>query len=372
MIPVRTTVSGLRLSVVAIGACVLGLAGLPSAAAGTTLKKSIWGPTAVSGVSQFPIYAQLGAGIFQTSLAWSDVAPTKPAQGRDPADPAYRWPSDVDFAIREGRKYGIRVSILLTGTPGWANGGRESRFAPFRPRDFATFAAAASRRYPAVRHWMIWGEPSKASRFQPIRKSAGRRMSRAQKKGPRLYARLLDASYSALKRVNRRNLVIGGNTWTGGDVTPLNFIRAMRLPSGRRPRMDLYGHNPFTARLPDLGSDPLRYGFADFSDLDTLTGWLDRYGYRTAKNRKLRLFLSELVIPTGHKNVEFNFWVDRSTQARWLRAALKITRRSRRIYTLGYLGLYDDPPRPDGLEVNRGLIDRRGRKKPAYFAYRAG
>lgn len=34
--------------------------------------------------------------------------------------------------------------------------------------------------------------------------------------------------------------------------------------------------------------------------------------------------------------------------------------------------LYDDPPRRDGLEVNRGLIDRRGRKKPAYFAYRRG
>jgi hypothetical protein len=64
--------------------------------------------------------------------------------------------------------------------------------------------------------------------------------------------------------------------------------------------------------------------------------------------------------------------VDRRTQARWIRAALRITRRFRRIYTFGYLGLYDDPPRPDGLEVNRGLIDHRGRKKPAYFSFKRG
>ncbi len=231
---------------------------------------------------------------------------------------------------------------------------------------------AAARRYRAVRHWMLWGEPSKASRFQPLVSALGRRLSARQKRGPRHYARMLDATYGALKGVNRRNLVIGGNTWTGGEVTPLNFIRAMRLPSGRRPRMDLYGHNPFTARAPRLSEDPLRYGFADFSDLDTLAGWLDRYGYRDRRGRRLRLFLSEFVIQTDHGSYEFNYYVDRRTQAGWLARALRITRRWKRIYTFGYLGLYDEQPRPDGLEVNRGLIDWRGRKKPAYFTYRRG
>jgi hypothetical protein len=51
---------------------------------------------------------------------------------------------------------------------------------------------------------------------------------------------------------------------------------------------------------------------------------------------------------------------------------LRITRRFHRVYTLGYLGLYDDPPRADGLEVNRGLIDQLGRKKPAYGAFKRG
>jgi hypothetical protein len=236
----------------------------------------------------------------------------------------------------------------------------------------ANFAVAAARRYPAVRHWMIWGEPSKTSRFQPLVKATGRHLSQRQKRGPRLYARILDASYAALKRENRRNIVIGGNTWTGGEVVPLNFIKAMRLPNGRRPRMDLYGHNPFTLREPKLSSDPLAYGTADFSDLDTLAGWLDRLGYRDRRGRGLRLFLSEFSLPTDHTNIEFNFFVRRQTQALWLRRALRITRRWHRIYTLGYLGLYDDAARPDGFEVNRGLIELSGHKKRAYRAFRDG
>jgi len=219
---------------------------------------------------------------------------------------------------------------------------------------------------------MIWGEPSKRSRFQPLVEALGRRLSPRQRRGPRRYARILDASYVALKRVSRHNRVIGGNTWTGGDVPPLNFIKAMRLPSGRRPRMDLYGHNPFTFRFPNLREGPIAYGHADFSDLDTLGRWLDRHGYRDRQARPLRLFLSEFTLPTDHRNYEFNFWVTRRVQARWLARAYEITRRWGRIYTLGYLGLYDDPPRPDGLEVNRGLIDASGRRKPAFYAYKGG
>ena len=123
---------------------------------------------------------------------------------------------------------------------------------------------------------------------------------------------------------------------------------------------------------PDLRGGPLSYGTADFSDLDTLAGWLDRYGYRNSHGRRLRLFLSELTIPTDHASFEFNFWVSPRTQAQWLDAALRIARRWERIYTLGYLGLYDDAPRPDGLGVNRGLIRRSGKKKPAFQTFRRG
>jgi hypothetical protein len=348
------------------------LAVTPGADARTSRKKSMWGPTRVNGVSQFPIYRHLGVGIYQMTVRWNEVAPTRPSRAKDPRDPAYRWPAEVDYAIREGRRYGITLSVLLIGAPPWANGGRAARWAPRQPADFARFSYAASRRYRAVRHWMIWGEPSRRHNFMPLdHERRGRRLSRRQSRGPRLYARILDSSYVGLKRANRRNIVIGGNTFTTGDVSPHNFIRSMRLPGGRPPRMDLYGHNPFTARRPDLRKRPLGNGFADFSDLDTLARWTDRYLKRRGQ-RRLRLFLSEFFLPTDHFNHEFNFYVSRRTQASWLGSALRIVRRWRRIYTFGWHKLYDDPPRPRGDEVNRGLIDRQGRKKPAYWTFRRG
>jgi hypothetical protein len=215
---------------------------------------------------------------------------------------------------------------------------------------------------------MVWGEPSRRDNFLPLPRFEGT--------GPRRYARLLDAAYGALKGESRRNMVIGGNTFTTGDVSPKAFIRNLQLPGGRTPRMDMYGHNPFSAREPSLGKGPLGHGFADFSDLDTLARWIDRDLGRAPGGRRLPLFLSEFTVPTDHPNYEFNFWVTRETQARWLRSALRIARRWDRIYTLGWYSLYDEPPNgPNGAqgdEVNRGLLDWRGGKKPAYRAFRRG
>ncbi len=338
---------------------VLALVVPAQADAAVTRKKAIWGPVSVDGRSQFPIYADLGVGIYQSTLRWDAVAAQRPAAPSDPADPAYAWPAELDEAIAQGATHGITVSLMVMGTPRWANGGRPPRWAPTDPGDYADFLSAAARRYPAVRHWLIWGEPTKASNFQPL--------SARSPAGPRRYARLLDRAYGALKRVNRRNLVIGGNSFTVGTYPPLKWIDALRLPNGRRPRMDLYGHNPFSVRRPDLSDPPLGRGYADFSDLDTLTRALDR-----SFPKRLRLFLSEYTLPTDHANTEFNFHVTRKIQASWLTDALAIARRWSRIYTFGYLGLYDDPARSDGRQVERGLLERDGTLKPAYAAFKNG
>jgi len=312
-------------------------AGAPTADARQSRKKAIWGPVQVNGASQFPIYRDLGVGIYQIQLRWAEVAPTRPRHPKSPVDPAYRWPRQVDYAVREGRRYGIAVSVMIIGAPRWANGGRPWNWAPSRAAHFGRFAYAASRRYRRVRHWMVWGEPSRRANFMPlVRQRPGRPLSERERRGPRIYARILDSAYVGLKRANPRNAVIGGNTFTTGDVSPVNFIRNLRLPTGRPPRMDLYGHNPYTTRRPDLRNRPLKLGFADFSDLGRLARWTDRYLRRRGRP-PLKLFLSELTWATDHPNRVFNFWVSRRTQASWLASALKIARRWPRIYTLGWL-----------------------------------
>ncbi len=344
-------------------------------AARTTIKKSMWGPIEVAGKSQFPIYKKLGVGLWQYTIRWDAVAPNKPIDPSNPSDPVYQWPAELDHAIAEADKYGIKVSVMLIGAPRWANGGRDWQWAPKKPKDFATFAAAASRRYPRVRHWMIWSEPTKGSNWQPLEPDEGKPLRGAKElEGPRRYAQLLDRTFVALKRVTNANRVIGGNTFTVGTVAPFRWIRALKLPNGRRPRMDMWGHNPFSARKPKLNDVPLGSGFADFNDLDQLAKRLDKAFKKgpRKKQRHMKLFLSEYSLPTDHPNFEFNFYVSRKTQANWLKRALRISRRYKRIYTFGYLSLYDDALRPDNDQVERGLLTRDGERKPSFSAFRSG
>jgi hypothetical protein len=235
---------------------------------------------------------------------------------------------------------------------------------------------AASRRYPDVKLWMIWGEPSRRPNFAPItpEKPGSNRLTKAQRRAPRFYSRMLDASYGALKGVSRSNIVIGGNTFTVGDISPYNWIRYMKLPNGKRPRMDMFGHNPFTARRPNLNS-PHPTGkdrnYSDFSDLRKFTKILDR-NIRDPHGRPLKLFLSEFFFPTDHANEEFPYHVTKRVQASWLKDALRITSRWSRIYTLGWFSLYDDKPKANHMEVNRGLMTYKGKRKPSYNVFRSG
>src|SRR3954454_6372382 len=239
--------------VLALLALALVLGALPSQAGATPSRKmAIWGPAEVNGASQFPIYRELGAGIYEHVLTWDTAAPTRPARPTDPADPAYRWPPELDFVMREAARYRIRVCLQISRTPGWANGGKTSNWVPTNVRDLGNFATAAARRYPSVHLWMIWVEPTRKFNLMPlVPERRAKPLNAREAAAPRYYARMLDASYAALNAVSTRENVIGGNTCTVGEISPLNWIRYMRLPNGRPPRMDLYGHNPFTARRPD-------------------------------------------------------------------------------------------------------------------------
>ena len=95
------------------------------------------GTRRVDGESQFPIYEDLGVGIYQYTRPLGRGRADAPARPANPDDPAYKWPAEVDQAIARAPKHGIEVSLMLIGAPAWANGGRDWRWAPDDPQDFA-------------------------------------------------------------------------------------------------------------------------------------------------------------------------------------------------------------------------------------------
>ena len=128
--------------------------------------KAIWGPLTRNGISEFPLYHDLGVGIYEMELPWSAIAPTRPRHPRDPNDPAYQWPAGIDYALQQASIYHMRVLLMGFGTPGWANGGKPANYVPRHVSDLADFFTAAARRYPAVHLWMVWGEPSRRPNFR--------------------------------------------------------------------------------------------------------------------------------------------------------------------------------------------------------------
>jgi hypothetical protein len=344
--------------IVVVSILLLGLAPVGAQA----FEKAIWGDVYRNGVNQFPLYHRLGVSVYETELNWSEVAPVRPRRATDPNDPAYRWPLSIQQAITQAHRFHMRVLLQVIFTPRWANRGMAANYPPGNADDYASFAAAAAHRYPSVHLWMVWGEPTRSPDFALTQTvPPGRPLTPAQRVAPHEYARILDAAYGALKAVSRRNLVIGGGTYSTGNIVTQQWIENLRLPDGRPPRMDMYAHNPFSAKQPSFSTPVSPFGEVQFSDLPELGRWIDRY-----LRPGTPIFLSEFTIPTA-VDQEFDFYVDPSVAARWITDALRLSRHWNRIYALGWIHVYDDPPISNG-----GLLTDTGVPKPSFAAFAHG
>lgn len=318
--------------------------------------KAIWGPVDLpNGRSAFPLYRELGVEVLQLQLRWERTAARRPDIPRDPDDPAYAWGNEIDTAIERAARIDAEVALLITGSPAWANGGRAPIWAPRRARDLADFAAAAARRYPRVRIWMVWGEPNRADRFRPAGDAA-----------PRRYAELLDAAYGALHRNDPGDVVVGGMTFAAGSPRPARFLRSLRLPDGRPPRLDWYGHNPYPYRPPRLATPPVAGGFRDISDTDTLTREVAEHW--RGSGRRPRLWLSEFTVQTDRPSRVFEFAVSRRKQAAWLRAGYRVAKRSGAVAGLGWFSVIDQQPEASDSS-HWGLMTTDLERKASFRAY---
>lgn len=213
-----------------------------------------------------------GSGSVKIWVEWRLVAPDRPLDAANPADPAYRW-DGIDRAVRLAGEAGLRVILTLYESPQWAEttvGPLPGSGAP-TPGDLGLFARAVAERYdgdfdpdglglltvlPEVPSYEIWNEPNLAIYFMPQRDGAGRSVA------PTLYRELVNAAATSIHAVDPRNNVVAGVLAPFGPVEghmPLDFMRKLLCMSGgKAPRpvcrekiaFDVWSHHPYTQGGP--------------------------------------------------------------------------------------------------------------------------
>ena len=307
-----------------LAALAIALAAVPAVAARPAVAASTRADALQTGVSYVGESAPLafrgvrraGARLVQTTVAWRLIAPpVEPASWNpaDPADPHYDWGS-LDEWVTNAVAADLTPVLELTSAPGWAQGCEAEGIRSLAvcrpdPAALAAFATAAARRYgghfgglPRVRYWQGLNEPNLSLFFNP-QLEAGRPVS------PDLYRRLLDAFYSAVKRVERSNLVLAAGLGPVGvpgyTIAPLRFARLLLCMRGRRrPRptrhgceggvhFDIFDVHPYTTGGPTHRGRGDDVEIADLPKLQRLLRAAEEAGRIRGAFRRTPLWVTE-------------------------------------------------------------------------------
>ncbi|MFN8123410.1 MAG: cellulase family glycosylhydrolase [Thermoleophilia bacterium] len=322
----------------------------------------------VDPAERLDLVESLGAGLVRVDLRWDLVAARRPADARNPDDPAYDW-SHYDAVVDDATALGMDVMFTIWGTPPWAAdpAGEDPRFPAWgaRPRDPAdagAFAEAAAQRYgpEGVHMWEAWNEPNIPLFLRPQYIRSGTTWAAAS---PGTYAAMLTAMYRGIKHADPSAVVAGGVTAPAGNkepsdaasrVPPQQFLRAL---NDLEPPMDAYAHHPYPITPPRTRNNP-RASYVDLYNLDVLERELDE-GYLAGKP----LWLTEFGVGTRAVS-NYPFFVSPERQRDMLQDAFRRVRADRRVRVFVWYLLQDH------VEWSSGLLDETGAQKPAAAAFR--
>src|SRR5262245_40504598 len=186
--------------------------------------------------------ASTGARAVRFDVPWSSIERVR-------GNPVW---THIDRIVAAFANRGIAMLGICTYAPTWANGGQPNTFPPLTAyyQEFATFCAAAARRYPQIRAWEVWNEPNLDQFWHDP--------------NARDYSALLSSTYRAVKQVDPHLTVVSGGLAPhgaygrvdDGGVNPRTFLEEM-YAAGARGSMDAVGDHPYgtpaTASFRELG-----------------------------------------------------------------------------------------------------------------------
>lgn len=345
----------------------------------------------------FDATVQANASVVRVNITWRDIAgPQPPADPRNPADPAYSF-AEVDRAVREAAERGLEVFFTINSAPAWAEGpDRPAITDPAvlgtgawkpDPAALGDFATALATRYsggfpdpltggalPGVRYYEAWNEPNLPQFLAP-------QYEGGKATGVIMYREILRSISSAVKAVDKGNLVIGPSLAPYGDppahayrARPFDFLRGLFcLKNGKKPKpkkcskkqitpLDIFGVHALN--LYGGPADEASAGDAASGDLDELVRAL-RVAEK-AKNLSPRgrrpLWVTEFWWATSGTVPGLQI-LDPATQARYVAQSLYLHwKAGAQVST--YFGLVDEQ------SAGLGLFSADGTPKPSFDAFR--
>jgi hypothetical protein len=364
----------------------------------------------------------LGVDRVRVTVFWNLVAPSSASRSRphfdatDPdAYPSGAWQRyDTIVRLAAARRMGVNFNIW-GAVPSWAGGSTSystfsGHFNP-SPAEFGRFMTALGRRYdgthtdedgrllPRVSYWSLWNEPNGIHFLAPVWQRHGGTWVET---GAVIYRGLVDAGWKALASTGHvpGDTVLVGETApkakpgaaASRSMRPLIFIRALYcVDGGLRPLRGTaarlrgcptggsarsftaahpglfaatgYAHHPYQLLLPPtLPSAPDSVATADLS---RLTGTLDGIFRAYRQSRRLQIYNTEFGYESRPPSA---FGVPLATQAAYLNQSEFMSYANPRMASYSQFLLSDSS---SSALFQTGLIQRNGRRKPAYGAYRA-
>ncbi|HET8969138.1 MAG TPA: cellulase family glycosylhydrolase [Gaiellaceae bacterium] len=311
--------------------------------------------------------ADANATIMRLLVQWNLVAKSRPAGPTDPFDPAYVF-DDVDEAVRAAQDADQEVILTISGTPRWANGGKNPNVMPTRVADFTSFTRAIASRYsgrftgyPFVRFFSIWNEPNLQLFLSPQFDAQGRSVA------PRNYALLAAAGYSGVKAGNPRAQIAIGETSPRGSDKPTG-LRPTHTPgkfaelvakANPRLKFDAWAHHPYPSNPNSPPSQLVKWPNVTLASLprfdDNLKAWF--------KRKTVPIWITEY----GHQTQPEALGVSYATQAAYIQQSISMAARYPFVNMFIWFVYQDDQGQPWAS----GIYTRNGAPKgssPARFA----
>ncbi|MFN8108990.1 MAG: hypothetical protein U0Y82_03975 [Thermoleophilia bacterium] len=292
----------------------------------------------------------------RVDILWSRVATRRPADPRNPADPAYNW-GVYDQVFRGLAARGIGTIVDFASTPSWASATGKTGAAP-RPTDAGLFAGAIARRYsgafrdadglalPRITRIEVWNEPNIAQYWFP----QCRRGPRDQyvPVAARQYAALVAVAAREIRAADPTAVVIAGVAGPAGNLTDagkhcrtgtesVSVSTMINTLAVNDVRVDAWSQHMYPIGSPDQATF-----FPSWRTINQLNPLLDKLspglpvyvtetGYHTSYNRFHRYFVSE------------------QQQSDWLAQTFDWANRTPRVAATIWFNLQDNPSWTGGL-----------------------